>query len=94
VSDESGYAVRLADGGEARAVALELQAEVLHLVTDRAFPPGRPLAFDLVVQDEALALQAKAVGSKRREDGRYDVKVRLHTLRRDQRARLAALSWT
>ncbi len=90
---EHGYAVRLADGGAARAVGLELQAEVLHLVAERAFPPGRPLVFDLVVPDETLALQGKASGSKRREDGRYDVKVKLHTLRRDHRARLAALAW-
>ena len=59
-----------------------------------AFPPGRPLALDLIVSDETLPLQGKAAGSKRRDDGRYDVKIRLHTLRRDQRARLSTLSWT
>ena len=94
MSDGLGYAVRLAGGGDARAVGLDVQAEVLHLVAERAFPPGRPLALDLIVSDETLPLQGKAAGSKRRDDGRYAVKIRLHTLRRDQRARLSTLSWT
>lgn len=93
MSDDIGYEVRLAGGGEARAVLLEVQAEVLHLVADRAFPPGRPLAFDLIAADQRFALQGKASGSKRRADGRFDVKLKLHTLRRDDRARLAALPW-
>jgi hypothetical protein len=88
---ELGFPVRLEDGTAARAVGLA--GEVLHLVTERAYPPGRPLAFSLQVAEATMALQGKAAGSKLREDGRFDVKVKLHTLRREHRATLTGLTW-
>ena len=93
MNDERGYPARLADGGAARAVGYEVQAEVLHIVAERPFPPGRPLVFTLVLSETKVVLQGKAIGSKRREDGHYEVKIKLHTLLRDHRARLAVLPW-
>ena len=87
---ELGFAVRLADGTAARAVGFA--GEVMHLVAERAYPPGRPLEFALQAAAETtLALQGKAAGSKLREDGRFDLKVKLHTVRREDRTTLASL---
>ncbi|MCZ7687520.1 MAG: hypothetical protein M5U28_55795 [Sandaracinaceae bacterium] len=64
---------------------------MLHLVLPRAFAPGAPLALTLELEDGALELTGKTIGSKRREDGRFDVRARLISLRREDRARLEAI---
>jgi hypothetical protein len=71
---------------EALAVAFDLG--ILHLICDRAHPPGRPLAFIVSLADSNLSLTGKSAGSKRRVDDRFDVRVRLSSLRREQRAKL------
>jgi hypothetical protein len=87
---ELGFAVRLDDGSAARAVALS--GEVLLLHAERPYPPGKPVAFQLLPgEGEALELQGKSAGSKRREDGRFEVRIKLLSLRREQRARLLTL---
>jgi len=78
--------VGFADGVQALAVAFNLG--ILHLICDRAHPPGRPLAFSVSLGDSQLALTGKSAGSKRRVDDRFDVRVRLSSLRREQRAQL------
>ena len=88
---EIGFPTLLQDGTAARAVGLA--GEVLHLVTERAYPPGRPLSFSLEAKDATISLQGKAAGSKLRADGRFDVKVKLNTVRREARAMLASLTW-
>lgn len=55
-----------------------------------AFAPGKPVVLALSVEPP-LSLQLKTVGSKRREDGRFDVQGRIVMLRREERAQLAAL---
>jgi len=79
-------AVEVTDGARGHAAAYA--AERLELVLDRAYPPGRPLGFALTLAAGALRLEAKALGSKRREDARYDVRVKLTSLRREDRAAL------
>lgn len=75
--------------GEAQSVA----GEVMHLVIDRPYAPGAPIALAVALRAAAadtreLVLRAKTIGSKRRDDGRFDVRVRLVSLRREDRARL------
>ncbi|HEY8432146.1 MAG TPA: hypothetical protein VIL20_27405 [Sandaracinaceae bacterium] len=82
--------VELASGGSGEAVAWA--GEVLSLVLPRAFAPGAPIAFSIALEGGALSLSGKTVGSKRRADGRFDVRVRLLNLRREERARLEALA--
>jgi hypothetical protein len=79
-------AVAVRDHGDARAVAFA--GEVLELICDRAHPPGRPLALTVVLPDAALALNGKTIGSKRRPDGHFDVRLRMSSVRREQRAAL------
>jgi len=78
--------VDFADGVQALAAAFQLG--ILHLICDRAHPPGRPLAFSISLGDAKLGLTGKSAGSKRRVDDRFDVRVRLSSLRREQRTEL------
>lgn len=82
--------VELAVGGQGEAVRFE--REVLHLVLPRAFAPGAPIAFRATLGDDEVALTGKSLGSKKREDGRFDVRLRMTNLRREDRARLVALA--
>ncbi len=71
----------------AQGEALSFAGEVLVCAVARAFAPGAPL--ELTVGDEALGLRAKTIGSRRLPDGRFEVRMRLVSLRREQREALA-----
>jgi len=76
----------------AKAKAVEWKPDVLSLICPSAFAPGQPV--ELRAQPEGgepIALIGKSGGSKKREDGAFDVKLRLHSLRREQRAWLDAM---
>jgi len=75
---ERGHATGYADG-------------VLYVVCERAHPPGQPLSLMLVTPDGELALSGKSARSKRREDGTFDLQLKLVSLRRDQRIALEKL---
>jgi hypothetical protein len=83
---ERRYAVVVRDHGEAHAIAWA--GEVLELVCERAHPPGRPLALSVQLPEAALTLNGKTIGSKLRADGKFDVRLRLSSVRREQRAAL------
>lgn len=81
--------VTLPSGVKAKAV--EWKPDVLSLICPNAFAPGQPV--ELKAQGEGgtvFALIGKSGGSKKRDDGAFDVKLRLHSLRREQRAWLDA----
>lgn len=73
-------------GGE-RGEAVSLSGELLTIIAPKAFAPGAPVSFSI----ESAALQAKSRGSRQRDDGRFDVRVRLVNLTRDDRAHLERL---
>jgi hypothetical protein len=75
-------------GGE--GVASALAGEVLHLVLDRPYAPGAPITMKLVLPGGDLSLQGRTIASKRRDDGHFDVRLRMINLTRESRARLAA----
>jgi hypothetical protein len=79
--------VKVEQGGEGEA--LSVAGEVLHIVIDRAYAPGAPISMSVARADGELGLRGKTIGSKRREDGRFDVKLRLVSLSRVDRERLA-----
>lgn len=91
MADDSGTtlaAVRVDgdDGGELSSLA----GNILALYHARAFPPGRPL--ECVVQSvPAMELTGRTVGSKKQDDGRFLVRVRLTNLRKEHRAALVAM---
>jgi hypothetical protein len=78
--------VSLDDG--AQALAVNYGPNTLHMICVRAYPPGKPLRLRTDAGGETLDLQGKSAGSKLRTDGRYDVTLRLVSLRRDQRIAL------
>jgi hypothetical protein len=86
--EQPGLPLTLSDRERGRAVGYA--AGMLHIVCERAHPPGQPLALTLLAPDGELALMGKSARSKRREDGTFDVQLKLVSLRRDQRIVLEA----
>lgn len=82
------YRAVVHDHGEASAVGFK--DGVLELICDKAHPPGRPLALSVQLPADEQALTGKTVGSKKRDDGSFDVRLRLSSVRREQRAALEA----
>ena len=78
--------VRVASGGEGEA--LGFAGEVLEIVIERAYAPGAPVEMTIDRPDGPLAVRGKTIGSKRGADGRFLVRLRLVSLRREDRARL------
>jgi hypothetical protein len=70
-----------------KAEPLSLSNDLLEVVVDAPCAPGTPITLEL----DELSLEAKSRGTKKREDGRFDLKVRLVGLRREERQRLEAL---
>jgi len=78
--------VVLPSGERARAVAWS--ADTLALICSNAFAPGQPVELKASHEGsaETVTLVGKSAGSKRRPDGAFDVRLRIHSLRREQRA--------
>jgi len=64
---------------------------VLTLICANAHPPGRPLVLRGRVNETDLSLEGKTINSKRREDARFTVTLRLTSLRREARLVLESL---
>ena len=80
-------AVRIAEGeGELVGYA----KNVIELVSPTSFAPGQPARFEVA----ELALEGRSLGSRKRDDGRFTVRFRLISLRREDRARLEAIAAT
>lgn len=80
--------LRVAD---AEGELLAVEGEWATIVSVKAFAPGQPLQFELEDGAGRFSIGGKAQGSKRLEDGRFRVKMRLVNLRRDHRERMLAL---
>lgn len=79
-------ATRFATGEEGEAVGFD--GSVVELVCVGAYAPGQPVELVVLLPDGPLALRGKSRGSRRREDGRFDVRLRPGALRREERERL------
>jgi len=77
-------------GGE-RGEVMGLEGERMLVVSPRAFAPGAPLRLVLHLPDGELAVEGRTVGSRRRPDQAFDVRLRLVNVKRADRERLAAL---
>jgi hypothetical protein len=76
----------------AKAKAVDWKPDVLSLICPSAFAPGQPVELEAQTEGgETIKLIGKSGGSKKREDGAFDVKLRLHSLRREQRTWLDAV---
>ena len=76
-------------GHELEGEAVAYDGARLQFVVPKAFPPGQPIEVTLLLSDsETLTLQLRSLGSKRRDDARFDVQARLVSLSRPARAAL------
>ena len=75
--------VRLESGAEAEARACD--GNTLTLRSPQAFAPGSPIRFCVVVDEEERNLEGRTIGSRRIDDGRYEVRLRFVNLRRGDR---------
>jgi len=75
---------RFSDGSRAETAAYA--DHILALRVERAYPPGRPLELSLERPDaDPLGLSGRCIGSKKRPDGDFDVRLRMTNFTRDAR---------
>ena len=79
---------RLRDGEPIELVGYD--GKLLRLVCARAMAPGQPLEVRAELTSP-VEIRGKAVGSKKRDDGRFDVRARLVNLRREVREQLTGM---
>jgi len=70
-----------------KAEPVALSNDLIDVVVDMPCAPGTPITLEI----GELQLSAKSRGTKKRDDGRFDLKARLVGLRREQREHLEAL---
>ena len=80
--------LRLDSGEDAEACAFD--GNIFALLSPRAFAPGSPIRFMAIFEDDERPLEGRVLGSKRIDDGRFEVRLRFVNLRREDRKRLAA----
>lgn len=79
-------ALRIEEVGPAELI--HFAGEVTLFVSAKAFAPGKPLDVHATFPDQEVPFKLKVIGSRRREDGRFDVRARVVNLTRDLRERL------
>lgn len=75
--------LRLDSGEEAKAIRFDGSLLTLH--GPRAYAPGAPIRFTLVMHERPRPLEGRTIGSKRIEDGVFEVRLRFVNLRRADR---------
>ena len=79
--------IRLDSGEDAEARTFD--GALLTLLSPRAFAPGAPIRFTATTQADTRTFEGRAIGSKRVDDSRFEVRMRFVNLRRDDRELLA-----
>ena len=70
------------------ASVLSCDGQVLCAICSVAFPPGRPLELELRLPEQEVTLVGRCIGTKKRTDGAFDLRMRLTNLRRETRETL------
>lgn len=81
--------IRIGEDAVGETVAFD--GETLEVRVTRAFAPGAPVVIEVLAPEGPMRVEGKSRGSKRQADGRFAVRVRTTSLRREVRAALAAL---
>jgi hypothetical protein len=81
-------ALRFETGEQGAQLAID--GEHVRASSSGAHAPGRPLVCEAQLPDRPVRFRAKSLGSRRREDGMFEVKMRAVDLRREDRERLVA----
>ena len=72
------------DTGE-EAQARSFDGTVFILLSPRAFAPGAPICFTVTRDADVRSFEGRAIGSKRIDDGPFEVRLRFVNLRRADR---------
>jgi hypothetical protein len=88
---ETTLAIEMRIEGELSGTAIACDGHVLRGSSPKAFPPGKPLLLELLPGAAPLPLATRVIGSKKRDDGSFELRVRLVNLRKEARARLNEL---
>lgn len=75
--------LRLETGEEGDATAID--GDVLTLSSPRAFAPGAPIRFSASSGETVRSFEGRTIGSKRIDDGHFEVRMRFVNLRRVDR---------
>jgi len=75
--------IRLDSGEDAEARTFD--GALLTLLSPRAFAPGAPIRFVLVLEEGERPFEGRAIGSKRVDDSQFTVRMRFVNLRRSDR---------
>lgn len=59
--------------------------KLLSAIAPVALPPGRPMQVMLRLPEQELVLVGRCIGSKKRDEGGFTVRMRLTNLRREMR---------
>lgn len=78
--------LRIEEVGQAELV--HFAGEVTQFVSEKAFAPGKPLDVHAAFSEGEVPFKLKVIGSRRRDDGRFDVRARVVNLTKDLRERL------
>jgi hypothetical protein len=78
--------IRLLTGEMAEARTVD--GNLVTLLSPRAFAPGSPIGFSATFDEGERAFEGRTIASKRLDDQRFEVRMRLVNLRRDDRERL------
>lgn len=68
--------------------ALSFTGEFLTATLSKPFAPGTPLKGTIRIGDDTVAIEGRAIGSKRIGEGLFEVKARLINMRKADRERL------
>jgi hypothetical protein len=75
--------LRLDNGEEVTAVSFDGNLLTLH--SPQPYAPGAPIKLTLLLEEEARPLEGRTIGSKRIEEGAFEVRLRFVNLRRADR---------
>ena len=79
--------MRSADGEAATLATYE--GQFVTLLMARAYAPGQPLSFEVTL-DETFSIPMKCSNSRRQPDGRFEVRARILSIKKTERAQLEA----
>jgi hypothetical protein len=74
--------------GKWRGAIEQVDGLVVRLASPNAFPPGQPLTIAFQHEGSDVRLEARTIGSKRRDEETFELRVRLINLRKDAREAL------
>ena len=78
------------DFAEGKGELVSFTRDQLHAIGPVPYAPGTPIRLNVALTEVSIPIEAKCGGSKRREDGRFDLTLRVINMRRLHREAIMA----